>query len=26
LLGFTPVGKLIDLSIETMLHGLIRKG
>jgi AcrR family transcriptional regulator len=23
--GFTPVGKLIDLSIETMLHGLIRK-
>jgi AcrR family transcriptional regulator len=24
--GFTPVGKLIDLSIETMLHGLIRKG
>jgi len=24
--GFTPVGKLVDLSIETMLHGLIRKG
>jgi AcrR family transcriptional regulator len=24
--GFTPPGKLIDLLIETMLHGLIRKG
>ena len=24
--GFTPVDRLVEMSIETMLHGLIRKG